>query len=197
MWWQTGLHIQVVNESSREEENNDVSVLNYPVWRALRNDLISHLLENIAYSWALTLQFSLKTKRMKKLLASMIRLTYLNTFLLLVFKLLCRLTRGGQWQCVQFKSWVEEKECLSLVFKMRPLLYVLTLLMVAASHVINPITATRGLRLCLPWGYGGRTSVHLSSNNSTNIQAINLPFNVSIALSKTFKNIKKYWGVIW
>jgi len=70
MWWQTGLHIQVVNESSREEENNDVSVLNYPVWRALRNDLISHLLENIAYSWALTLQFSLKTKRMKKLLAS-------------------------------------------------------------------------------------------------------------------------------
>ena len=94
---------------------------------------------------------------------------------------------------VQFKSWVEEKECLSLVFKMRPLLFELTSLMVAASHVINPITATRGLRLCLPWGYGGRTSVHLSSNNSTNIQAINLPFNVSIALSKTFKNIKKYW----
>ena len=74
---------------------------------------------------------------------------------------------------------------------MRPLLYMLTSLMVAASHVINPITATRGLRLCLPWGYGGRTAVYLSSNNSTNIQAINLPFDVSIALSKTFKNIKK------
>ena len=50
---------------------------------------------------------------------------------------------GGSLCCVQFKSWVEEKECLSLVFKMRPLLYVLTSLMVAASHVINPITATR------------------------------------------------------
>ena len=95
--------------------------------------------------------------------------------------------------CVQFKSWVEEKECLSLVFKMRPLLYVLTLLMVAVSHVINPITATRGLRLCLPWGYGGRTAVHLSSNNSTNIQAINLPFNVSIVMVKAFQNVKKYW----
>src|SRR5579862_7330710 len=101
---------------------------------------------------------------------------------------------GGKWQCVQFKSWLEEKECLSLVFKMRPLLYVLTLLMVAVSHVINPITATRGLRLCLPWGYGGRTAVHLSSNNSTNIQAINLPFNVSIFMVKAFQNISRYIG---
>ena len=91
MWWQIGLHIQVVNESSREEENNDVSVLNYPIWRALRNDLISHLLENIAYSWALTLQFSLKMKRIKKLLASIVRLAYGRScsyiFALLVFKL--------------------------------------------------------------------------------------------------------------
>src|SRR5579862_4422229 len=58
------------SKSPAVRKKNDVSVLTYPIWRALRNDLISHLLENIAYSWALTLQFSLKTKRMKKLLAS-------------------------------------------------------------------------------------------------------------------------------
>ena len=74
-------------------------MLNYPVWRALRNDLISHLLENIAFSWALTLQLSLKTKRIKKLLASIVRLAYGRSysyiFALLVFKLLCTLASSS------------------------------------------------------------------------------------------------------
>jgi hypothetical protein len=65
-----GRRIQIVNKSSLEEENNDVSVLNHPIWRVLSNDSISHLLENIAFSRAWMLQCSQKTKQTKNVLSS-------------------------------------------------------------------------------------------------------------------------------
>ena len=50
MRWQIDrLHVQIVDKSSLEE-NNEVSVLNHPVWRALTNDLLAHLLENITFT---------------------------------------------------------------------------------------------------------------------------------------------------
>ena len=50
MRWQIDrLHIQIVDKSSLEE-NNEVSALNHTVWRALTNDLLAHLLENIAFT---------------------------------------------------------------------------------------------------------------------------------------------------
>ena len=52
MRWQIDrLHVQIVDKSSLEE-NDEVSVLNHPVWRALTNDLLAHLLENIALVFA-------------------------------------------------------------------------------------------------------------------------------------------------
>ena len=69
---------------------------------------------------------------------------------------------------------------------MRPLLYVLT----SAPGGWVP---RHQLQLSPGRRWGSRTAVYLSSNNSTNIQAINLPFNVSIVMVKAFQNIKKYW----
>ena len=68
-WQIDGLHIQTVDKSSLEEESNNISALNHPVWRTL-NDLLAHLLENIAFTKDFNAWFSMKTKRMKMLLAS-------------------------------------------------------------------------------------------------------------------------------
>ena len=88
-WWQAG-QAEVV-ESSFVKENNEVSALSHAVWRLSKGFHCSPTGNIDALPKGFDAEFSLKTQRPKKLLASMVRLTCINMSLLLVFKLLCGL----------------------------------------------------------------------------------------------------------